>query len=228
MRKYKKIRYIGGMISLIFIPIIFWFSTKSTLEKLNLRVLDLGLPYKSKKGEKVPENFTIPIEGYKYQTINLPNNFDEKIEKEYFNKIKKLQKVNVDKTGIKFQLSDKNNYNDLVRIINLMLKTKQDFWGLDTEKTNAFYVIHRKFEYSNEEGCLLCNDLIVEYIDQTDSNNKYSTILKKLIIHSPKEIYYLLLGFLFLVYTSVNRLIKFNKDNTAVNIGNRCTTSIIR
>lgn len=212
------------MISLIFIPIIFWFSTKPTLDQLNLRVLGLGLPYKAKKGEKASDFATIPIDGYEYQTINLPTNFDKKTENEYINIIKKLQKQNIDKTGIKFQLSDNNSYNDLVRLINLMLKTEQDFWGLDTEKTNAFYVVHRKFEYNNKDNFVLCGGVIFDYIDQKDYDYKHSSFLEKIIKYSPKETYYLLFGFLVLVYTSINRLIRFNKKNTADNRGSRCST----
>lgn len=98
------------MISLIFIPIIFWFSAQPTLDELNLRVLDLGLPVKPKIGEKAPEYAVIPIDGYNYETIILPNNFSKEREDEFKNKILQLQNQNIDKTGIKFQLSDTNNY----------------------------------------------------------------------------------------------------------------------
>ena len=201
------------MISLIFIPIIFWNSAKPTLDELNLRVIDLGLPYKTKKGEKATDYNTIPIDGYKYQTINIPNNFDEKTEKEYFNKIKKIQKQNIDKTGIKFQLSANNNFNDLVRLINLMQKTEQDFWGLDTEKANAFYVVHRKFEYSNEDDFVICGGVIFDYIDQKDYDLKHLNFFQKVVNHSPKESYYLIFGFLILVYVSVSRMLKFKKKH---------------
>ena len=78
------------MISLICVPFLFWILSKPTVENLNLRVLDLGLPYKLKKGET--ENLNrIPIDGWNYETINLPQNFDEKNEKIYSEKIKKLQ-----------------------------------------------------------------------------------------------------------------------------------------
>jgi len=207
------------MISLIFIPIIFWFSAQPTLDELNLRVIDLGLPAKPKIGEKALEYAVIPIDGYKYETIKLPSNFSKETENEYVNKVLQLQKQNIDKTGIKFQLSDTNNYNDLVRLINLMLKTKQDFWGLDTEKTNAFYVVHRKFDYNNEDDFVVCGGVIFDYIDQNDYDFKHANFLTRIIKYSPKESYYLILGFLVLTYMSMNRLIKFNKKNTADNIG---------
>ena len=216
MKIRKKIYYVGGMISLIFIPIIFWFYTKPTVDELNLRVIDLGLPYKIKKGEKAPEFAILPIEGYSYKTINLPTNFDEKIEKKFQKKIENLQKENIDKTGIKFQLSDNNNYNDLVRLINLMQKTNQDRFGLDTEKTNAFYVIHRKQELNNENDFVLCGGVIFDYIDQNDYDYKHSNFIQKAIKYSPKQTYYLVFGFLILVYASLNRMLKFNKKTLQI------------
>jgi len=211
MKKHKKIFCFGGMISLIFIQIIFWFSAQSTLDEINLRGLDIGLPYKVKTGEKAPEFATIPIVGYKYETINLPSNFTEKAENEYVNKVLHLQKQNIDKTGIKFQLSDTNNYNDLVRLINLLLKTKQDSWGLDTDNTNSFFVVHRKIDYNKKNDFSFCGGVIFDYIDQNDYDFKHSNFLEKILKYSPKESYYLILGFLVLTYTSVNRLIKFNR-----------------
>ena len=202
------------MISLIIVPIIFWISVKPSYDELNLRVIDLGLPYKAKKGEKAPEFAVIPIEGYKYQTINLPTNFDKKTEKEYFTKIKELQKKNIDKTGIKFQLSNENNYNDLVRLINLMQKTKQDRFGVDTGETNAFYVVHRKMEMENGNDFVICGGVVGReyYIDQNDYDFKNSNLIQRVIKYSPKEFYYMLFGFLLLVYTSINRVLKFNKE----------------
>ncbi len=217
MRKRKKIYYFGGMISLIFIPIIFWFSAQPTLNELNLRVLDIGLPYKVKADEMASNYAIIPIEEYKYETINLPSNFSEEIENSYVNKVLQIQKQNIDKTGIKFQLTDSNNYNDIVRLINLMLKTRQDFWGLDTENTNAFYVLHNKIDYSNDVDFVVCGGVIQDYIDMNEYDFKNANFLTRIIKYSPKESYYLILGFLVLTYMSVNRLIKFNKTNTIDN-----------
>ena len=199
------------MISLIFIPILFWVYSKPSLDKLNQRVLDLGLPYKAKKGEKAPEYAVIPIDGFNYTIINLPTNFDENTENEYFKQIKKLQQENVDKTGIKFQLTERNNYNDLVRLINLMLKAKQEMYGLDTENNNAFYVVHRKFDYADANNIVLCGGVIFDYTDQKDYDMKHFNLLKKIKKYSPKEVYYLIIGFFILSYFSIQRLIKFNK-----------------
>lgn len=213
MKVHKKIYYVGGIISLIFIPIIFWIYAKPIYDNFNLRVIDLGLPAKAKKGKKLSEYIIIPMEGYNYQTIKLPQNFDEKTENNYFALIKKLQKNNIDKTGIKFQLSDKNNFNDLVRLLNLMQKTEQDVYGLDIDKTNAFYVVHQKKTNSLlKDDVVRCGNVIGrEYSDQNDYDFKHSNIIQKTLRYSPKEIIYLIAGFLILTYSSISRLLKFNR-----------------
>ena len=200
------------MISLIFIPFLFWIYSKPIVEELNYRVIDLGLPFKPKKGEKAPEYAVIPIEGYNYKTIKVPSNFNEKIETEFINQVKKLQKENIDKTGIKFQLSDKNSYNDFVKLLNIMHKTKQDMYGLDTESENSLYVVHRKFEKSdNFEDFVLCGGVIYDYENQDDSFYQNFNAFQKVIKNSPKEVYLLIVGFLILVWMSINRLKKINK-----------------
>ncbi|MBO4233204.1 hypothetical protein FO675_02605 [Riemerella anatipestifer] len=207
MKTHKKIYYVGGMISLIFTPVIFWIYVKPTYDNLSLRVLDLVLPYKAEIGEKTLEHIVIPIDGYKYDIVNVPKNFND----ETLTLIEKIKNNNIDKTGIKFQLSDKNSYGDLVKLINLMLKANQDEFGLDTEKTNTFYMIHRKVE-SNEVICgggIIGCEYSNEYLDENDYDYKHSNFFK--IKYSPKETYYLILGYIILVYFSLNRMFRLNE-----------------
>ena len=217
MKTHRKIYYVGGMISLIFVPIIFWIYAKPTYDNLNLRVLDLGLPYKAKKGEKPPQYAVIPIDGYKYEVVNVPKNFNEETEKKYFTLIEKIKNENIDKTGIKFQFSDENSYGDLVKLINLMQKTKQDMFGVDTEKTNALYLVHRKIDYNDENNIALCGGVIGrEYLDKNDFDYRNSNFFQKILKYSPNETYYLILGYLILVYFSLRKLLIFNKKTLQV------------
>lgn len=212
MKTHKKIYYIGGMISLILIPVLFWIYAKPTYDNLNLRVLDLGLPYKAKKGEKAQEFIVIPIEGYKYDVVNVPQNFNTETEKKYIKLIESVRRRDIDQTGIKFQLSDDNSYGDVVKLVNLMLKTNQDFWGFDTEKTNAFYFVHKKFEYKKENDFVICGGVIgLDYLDKKDYDYKHANFFQKILKFSPKEIYFLILGYLILVFISLKNLIRFEK-----------------
>ncbi len=131
------------MISLIFIPILFWIYAKPTYDRLNLRAINFGLPYKIKKGEQMSLDSMIPIKDYQYKTVIVPKSFDKTAEQSYLALIEKNKTQNIDKTGIKFQLSDDNSYTDLVKLIDIMEKTNQDRYGLDTGSTNAFYYIYK-------------------------------------------------------------------------------------
>ena len=42
------------MISLIFIPLLFWYFGSSYLKTLDVRALDIGLPAKSREGKPAP------------------------------------------------------------------------------------------------------------------------------------------------------------------------------
>ena len=135
MKKHKKIFYVSGLISLLFISPLFWYFSKPTLEKMNLRVMDIGLPYKAKNGEKAPEYSQIPMEGWNYKAINIPINFNNETEMKFIGVINKLQNDKIEKSGIKFQFSNQNSYKDLVNLLNIFLKTKQEHYGIDMEKT---------------------------------------------------------------------------------------------
>lgn len=217
MKTHKKIYYAGGMISLIFVPIIFWMYAKPAYDNLNLRVLDLGLPAKAKKGQKPPEYAVIPIDGYKYDVVNVPTNFNEEIEKKYFTMIENIENKNIDRTGIKFQFSDENSYGDVVKLVNLMQKANQDRFGLDTGKTNAFYLVHRKTENNAENKISVCGGVIGrEYLDKNDFDYQHSNFFEKILKYSPTETYYLISGYLILAYFSLRKLLIFNKKTLQV------------
>jgi hypothetical protein len=201
MRKQKKTFYITGIISLIFIAPVFWYLAQPTLKKMNLRVMDIGLPYKAKKGEKIPEYAQIPFEGWNYKPIKIPANFNENTEKQFIGLISKLQNEKIEKNGLKFQFSKENSYGDIVKMLNIMIKTKQEFYGIDMEKTNSMYVLYFK-PIKNDEYVFDCDQTIL-YLNQRDYESQHSTLWQKLIYFSPKESYYLIFSFLILIYSAM-------------------------
>lgn len=201
MKKQKKIFYVSGIISLIFIAPLFWFLAQPTLTEINFRVLDIGLPYKAKKGEKVPEYSQIPMEGWNYKLIKIPINFDKETEMKFIGVINKLQNDKIEKSGIKFQFSNQNSYSDLVKLLNIMLKTKQEYYGFDMEKTNSLYLLY--FPPPKKDEYLLDNDQVFTYLNQKDYDYQHSSFWQKFINFSPKESFYLLFGFLTLLYCSI-------------------------
>lgn len=203
MRKHKKIYYVAGIISALLVPLLFLYYATPVYYQMSMRAIDIGLPYKAKKGEKIPEYTQIPKEGWAYKTINVKPSFDGKTEENFIKEINQLKENDIDKTGIRFQLSDKNVYADIIGLLNVMLKTKQERYGLDMEGTNSLYVLYKKpLEYTDVFGC---GGGDVGYLSIDEYNYDNTNFWNKLIHYSPKESYYLIFGFLMLIYCAMLR-----------------------
>ena len=141
MRKnktYSKIDNLTGVISLLIIPVLFVGIFQKEIDNQNQNFLKLYLPPKDSFEMFTEYNYREKIE---YKTMDLPVHFT--IEQEIYLKaaVLKLQEENIQKTGLKFQLTDNHTYNDLVRLLNLMEITEQPqyFWHLED---NYFYVVN--------------------------------------------------------------------------------------
>lgn len=141
MRKgktYSKIDNLTGVISLLVIPVlfyIFYFNQKVQTEDTYIY---FNFPPKNYFINYPEGDFKV---GYSYTQINVPTNFSKAEEDEYLKMIKNLQKKNIDKTGIKFQFTDDNIYQDFIRLLDLMEISNQPRYGLDLDDNN-FYVIN--------------------------------------------------------------------------------------
>lgn len=191
------------MISAVFIPVIFLFYAIPSYRQINVSVLDFGLPAKASDHYQIPEEYQFPSaeRGWKYQTVNLPVNFSEKDEQRYYHLVKELQHRKYDKIGIRFQFNNDNTYNDFVRLMNLMLKTKQDSYGFRAED-NSFYVV--KLKQTEEFKSWCGTDSGMNYVDgdEWSERNKlgnFGYLLSKL----PKESIYLIFGYLILLYSAM-------------------------
>ena len=190
------------MISLIFIPILFWYFGSATLKGMEVRVLDFGLRAKEKEGQPVPEYYRIAMEDWTYEPVNVPPNFEIKEEQNFENLIRLMVSQNVAKSGIQFKFTDQNSYGDLVKILNLMLKTNQDVYGLDLDDTNSFYLLHKKqLPQFDIYRCGTGYDLL--YMNQAEYDFTHSSFWTKIIKYSNNEIYLLITGFLILIVVSL-------------------------
>ena len=190
------------MISLIFIPILFWYFGSATLKSMEVRVLDFGLRAKEKEGQLVPEYYRIAMEDWTYKPVNVPPNFGTKEEQNFENLIRMMVSQNVAKSGIQFKFTDQNSYGDLVKILNLMLKTNQEVYGLDLDDTNSFYLLHKKqLPQYDIYRCGTGYDSI--YMNQAEYDFTHSSFWTKIIKYSNNEIYLLIAGFLILIVVSL-------------------------
>ena len=191
------------MISAVLVPVIFLFFAIPAYKQINVSVLDLGLPARESANYKISEEYKFPSpeKGWKYQTIKLPINFSENDEQKYYNLVKELQDKKYDKIGIRFQFNNENTYNDFVKLINLMLKTKQESYGFRSED-NSFYVV--KFKQIEEFKSWCGTNSSMNYIDGDEWNERnklgnFGYFLSKL----PKESFYIIFGYLILIYSAM-------------------------
>ena len=209
--KSRKIYYVPGLISAIFIPLLFWYYGNQKLLEPVPNVMDIGIPAKHIHSEKCKTSQTCfeSVRNWKYQKIIVQPNTARKNSKYYVSEIKKLQKRNQKETGIEFIIGEQNSYGDLVSLLNDMEISKQDFWCLDLEKTGHFFVtVNYKDPNAKdiENECLLCNDLIVEYYEPTFYEKityQFSEFGKL-----PKQAFYIIFGYLILLNISILSLVR--------------------
>jgi len=209
LKNHKRFLYVPGMFSLLVIPLVFWYLGSEYLRENDYRVLGINFPEKNYLEHYPQYNYKI---GYNYETIQVPANFSKETEDQYFNLIKKLQERNIDKTGIKFQLSDENTYGDFVKLNDLMLLTEQDMYSANLED-DAFYVIHHKKINIAEPTLIGC---IVVPFDDRSNYEIFSSDLKGFIQNLPNSIYLILFGYLILVICAIFKpkiFISFSSKN---------------
>lgn len=140
IKKRKNIFYLPGMFSLLIIPVVFWYYGSNYIKENDYRVLDFNMPPKDYFETYPEEDYKV---NYNCEEVNVPINFSQETEENFFEIIKNLQEKNIDKSGVKFQLTSENTYNDIIKLLNLMEKTEQGRYLFDF-KDDYFYVLHHE------------------------------------------------------------------------------------
>jgi hypothetical protein len=207
----QKIYYVPGLISAIFIPLLFWFYGSQKLQEPIPNVIDIGLP--AKYNPQIPLDKQLlsfeNVRNWKYQKIIVQPNTARKNSAYYVSEIKKLQKRNQKETGIEFIIGNKNSYDDLISLLNNMQIAQQETWCLDLEKTDHFFVTVNYKDPNAKDlkyECLLCNDEVSDYYEPT----LYEKIIYKFPEFGklPRPAYYLIFGYLILLNISVLSLVR--------------------
>lgn len=134
VKRLKKKYYVPGLISAIFIPLMFWYYADSKLKEPIPNVMDIGLPAKIRNTNEIQYTFE-PLRNWNYKKIVIKPNTAKENSKFYVSEIIKMQKRNIRKTGVEFILNDKNSYGDFASVINDFHIAKQDTYAVDIEKT---------------------------------------------------------------------------------------------
>lgn len=211
MKPLKKIYYVPGLISAIIIPILFWFYSNRKLNEPITNVMDIGLPVKvhstSSKEEKdrIYQNSFEPLRNWNYKEIIVKPNTARQNSDLYVSEIKKLQQRNEKETGIEFMINDDNSYDDFISLLNDMVISKHERYGLDMEKTWHFFVLV-DYKDPNAKNNLLEGDFVIcgtsflYRYDVYDPENIFEKLVKGSL---PKDCYYLIFGFLILLNISM-------------------------
>ncbi|MFT3920365.1 hypothetical protein [Cloacibacterium sp.] len=203
--KSRKIYYVPGLISAIFIPLLFWYYGNQKLQEPIPNVIDIGLPAKS--GSSTFATFE-PLRNWKYQKIIVQPNTARKNSEYYVSEIKKLQARNEKNTGIEFIIGKNNTYDDFISILNDFEKAKQLQYGLDLDKTGHIFAVHFYKDSNAKEidTFSICGGAIFEHYKPT----LYEKIIYKFTEFGklPRPAYYLIFGYLILLNVSIFSLVR--------------------
>jgi len=195
----KKIYYLPGLISAVLIPLLFWYYGSQRIHPQYM-VMDLGIPAKHKYNDTL-DNTLEPYRNWSYKKIIVKPNTALQNQQYYVSELKKLQARNEKETGIEFIIDDRNTYRDFIALMSTMELAKQETFGIDVGKTGHFFAIHfykdpNEGIYSNA-GCTVGG----EYHERKDQIN--FSDLESLVKNLPKQLFYILFGFLFLLNFSM-------------------------
>ncbi|KPH13511.1 hypothetical protein [Chryseobacterium sp. ERMR1:04] len=195
MRKSKKIYYFLGLISALLIPILFWYYAGPRAHQ-PYTVLDLGIPSKHKYNDTIDNTFE-SVRNWKYQKIIVKPNTALQNQQYYISELKKLQQRNEKETGIEFIIDDKNNYQDLVTLINTMQLAKQETYGVDVGNTGHFFAVH--FYQDPNKNYAICGGVVGGPTDYKQKEGLSFADIKGL----PRQSYYIIFGFLLFLNISM-------------------------
>lgn len=196
----KKIFYFPGLISAVFIPILFWYYGNRKYEEINISYIDIGIPAKLNKENYI--NTFEPFRNWNYHKIEVKPNEARKNSKFYISEIKKLQRENKKESGIEFILNDKNSYDDFVSLLNDMQLSKHETYGLDLEHTGHFFVLHSYNDPNKNIATCGGSTGSESFYRESDYYEGY-TKFKYQVSQLPKEAFYLIFGFLILLNISM-------------------------
>lgn len=198
MTGVKKIYYLPGLISAVLIPVLFWYYGNQRVPP-QYTVLDLGIPAKQKYNDSLDNTFE-SYRNWNYKQIVVKSNTALQNQKYYISELKKLQERNQKETGIEFIIDDHNNYQDFIALINTMHLANQEAYAIDVEKTGHFFAVHF---YKDPNKMDRADDNVGPNPYYKERETKNFSDPENVIKNLPKQAFYILFGFLFLVNMSM-------------------------
>lgn len=180
------------------IPILFWYYGNQRVHPLYTTVV-LGLPSKITPQTHLDNTFE-PYRNWNYKKIIIQPNTALKNRDFYVSELKELQAKNEKRTGIEFVIENQNTYQDFIALIDAMILSKQEAYGVDMEKTGHFFALHfYKDPNKTERGYDVIGD---EY--HYNHKPTYQGFEKiNYLLELPKQAYYIIFAFLLFLNLSM-------------------------
>jgi hypothetical protein len=210
-KKRKKIFYVPGMISLIFIPFlcfVYFYKTGSFIE---YRCIDLTLP-----DDEVFLEYKVPsLRKYKEFDFNGSKSNEKKNLNELHFFLRKLVKESDTINGAKVHLGSKTHYDVFINVIDIIKTEKVPTWGLFK---NDFYILGSnnkpKRDKSKITGTRMncsTSELMREENLRMQENRRLEEELQFQISFFKKQ-WILFLGYFGIVLLNIFALVKLNKN----------------
>jgi len=209
--KRKKIFYVPGMISLIFIPLFCLYHFNKVDAFKVYGAIELSLPNK--------EDF----EKYKVETLRKykvykfsGNEFDDKkklYEMRFY--LKKLRSTKDTVNGIKLQYNSKTNYDTFIKTLDILAIEDPPTWGMFG---NDIYVIAtsnspKKVKKESVGHVMNCGTMeVMRQQAYWEEKNRKEEEVRVFQVSFLKQQWIIFLGYLGLVLLNIFALVKFNKN----------------
>ena len=205
--KLRKIYYVPSLLSAILIPLLFWFYGNRKLQEPIANLIPFGVSRKIEPNQKISGLDFEFYRNWNYKKIVVQPNTARKNSKYYVSELKKLQTRNRKETGIEFIIGDNNTYDDFISLLDDMKIAKQEFYGVDMDKTGHLFAVHiykdpNKNEINYYGGDVVYYELPDDYY--LKGFQKFQYQLSRL----PKEASYLIFGYLILLNVSILSLVR--------------------
>lgn len=208
LRKHHKIFYIPGIISLIFIAIIFYYFGNKYKKSIDLRVMEI-VWFEPELLERYPHWFTKPFPPKRnYLKINLTGeNRNDKTKLDFSQiHIRELIAKNDSLNGIQFHFADSSKYWTFIRAMDILEIEKAKNY-VTFENDLFFFIIPPDTNYE-KLPLMICGGSFNE--DYTPKPTWIEIIQEKVQIIFQSS-WLLILSFLPIIFISIFSLIKTKK-----------------
>lgn len=205
--KRRKIFYVPGMISLIFIPLFSFYHFYKVDAFKVYSSLEFSVPNKEDFQKYKVEDLR------KYKVFYFNNKklqeLDQLKELKFFARdmVKKYDTIN----GAKIQFGPNTDYDTFVSVINIMLEENMPTWGLFSE--DKIYALGNAKPKLNEKRSFFCGTRTYskENVLRIEEENRKKE-LRLFQVSFLKQQWIILLGYLCLLLLNILVIVKFNKN----------------